>query len=137
MNRSIVLDAQVKLTVLKLITKWILQNDPLCVLSNIIQFRTVYDSCREWFERLNLSQGFFKCKYGNIKNKRHILTKCVYHDDIRQTLRGSFVILINFLFMVLKSHSYIVEINNKDIETKQVFEFNISFEDRENLFTET
>lgn len=85
--RNIVPDAQVSLTVPKLITKQILRNESRRILSIITQLRTGHGSCKEWFERFHISQDSLECECGVLKTKRHILTECVYYDDIRQELK--------------------------------------------------
>lgn len=85
--RNTVPDAQVSLTVPKLITKQILRNESRRILSIITQLRTGHGSCQEWFERFHISQNSLECECGGLKTKRHILIECVNYDDIRQELK--------------------------------------------------
>lgn len=85
--RNTVPDAQVSLTVPKLITKQVLRNEPRRILSIITQLRVGHGSTKEWFERFNISQDSLECECGDLKTIRHILSECVYFDDIRKELK--------------------------------------------------
>ena len=75
------------LTVPKLSTKQVLRNEPRRILSSITQLRTGHGSNKKGFERFNISQDSLECECGDLKTIRHILTECIYFDDIRHELK--------------------------------------------------